>query len=71
MPEIKGEIDIIYNLACPASPPIYQKDPLFTINTSYLGTKNLLVLAQNKSSIFPAWCEIYSIIIYFRLPSEW
>ena len=52
MPEIKGEIDIIYNLACPASPPIYQKDPLFTINTSYLGTKNLLELAQNKSSIF-------------------
>ena len=52
MPEIKGEIDIIYNLACPASPPIYQKDPLFTINTSYLGTKNLLELAKNKSSIF-------------------
>tara|TARA_B100001741_G_C16542603_1_gene595096 strand:+ start:1312 stop:2250 length:939 start_codon:yes stop_codon:yes gene_type:complete len=52
MPKIKGEIDIIYNLACPASPPIYQKDPLFTINTSYLGTKNLLELAKNKSSIF-------------------
>ena len=52
MPEINSKIDVIYNLACPASPPIYQKDPLFTINTSYLGTKNLLELAKNKSSIF-------------------
>lgn len=52
MPKINSNIDIIYNLACPASPPIYQKDPLYTLNTNYIGTKNLLELAKNKSSIF-------------------
>jgi len=52
LPEIKEEVDIIFNLACPASPPIYQKDPIFTLNTNYLGTKNLLDLAKKKSSIF-------------------
>ena len=52
LPEISDEIDVIYNLACPASPPIYQKDPLFTLNTNYIGTKNLLDLAKKNSSIF-------------------
>ena len=52
LPEIQEEVDIIFNLACPASPPIYQKDPIFTLNTNYLGTKNLLDLAKKKSSIF-------------------
>ena len=50
--EIEEKIDIIYNLACPASPPIYQKDPLFTLDTNYLGTKNLLNIAKKHSSIF-------------------
>tara|TARA_B110000003_G_C16631980_1_gene527014 strand:- start:1422 stop:2360 length:939 start_codon:yes stop_codon:yes gene_type:complete len=50
--EIEEKIDIIYNLACPASPPIYQKNPLFTLDTNYMGTKNLLDLAKNNSSIF-------------------
>lgn len=52
LPNIDDDIDVIYNLACPASPPIYQKDPLFTLNTNYKGTKNLLELAKLKSSIF-------------------
>jgi nucleoside-diphosphate-sugar epimerase len=52
MPTINSKIDIIFNLACPASPPIYQKDPLYTLETNYIGTKNLLELAKSKSSIF-------------------
>lgn len=32
-----GSFDIIYNLACPASPPLYQKDPLHTFKTSVWG----------------------------------
>lgn len=36
-----GDVDWIFNLACPASPPHYQRDPLFTLDTNYLGTKNL------------------------------
>lgn len=34
--------DLIYNLACPASPKNYQKDPIKTLNTCYIGTKRLL-----------------------------
>lgn len=39
------EADQIYNLACPASPVQYQKDPIKTINTSVLGAINALELA--------------------------
>jgi nucleoside-diphosphate-sugar epimerase len=43
-----GNIDIMFNMACPASPPHYQRDPIFTLDTNYLGTKNLLELAAAK-----------------------
>src|SRR5690625_2384652 len=36
----------IYNLACAASPPHYQQDPLYTVTTSTLGTLRLLELAE-------------------------
>jgi len=48
--KIRGKIDEIYNLACPASPPIYQKDPLFTLETSVLGIRNMLELAQEHDA---------------------
>jgi len=35
----------IYNLACPASPPAYQKDPIFTWKTCVMGMFNVLELA--------------------------
>jgi UDP-glucuronate decarboxylase len=38
--------DLIYNLACPASPPHYQFDPVKTTKTSVLGAINMLDLAQ-------------------------
>lgn len=34
-------LDYVFNLTCPASPPHYQKDPFFTIDTSISGAKNL------------------------------
>lgn len=40
------EVDEIYNLACPASPPAYQADPIRTMKTSVLGALNVLELAQ-------------------------
>lgn len=46
-----GPVDIIFNLACPASPRAYQRDPLFTLETNYVGTKNLLELARECSAI--------------------
>lgn len=46
------EVEAIINLACPASPPHYQKDPIFTWETSILGVRNLLNLAKNNRAIF-------------------
>ncbi|AFL49925.1 UDP-glucuronic acid decarboxylase family protein [Sinorhizobium fredii] len=39
------EVDEIYNLACPASPPHYQADPIHTTKTCVLGSLNMLELA--------------------------
>ena len=38
--------DQIYNLACPASPVHYQRDPVFTMKTSVFGAIHLLELAK-------------------------
>lgn len=43
---LNAEFDEIYNLACPASPPHYQADPIYTFKTSVLGTLNMLELAK-------------------------
>jgi len=40
------EVDEIYNAACPASPPAYQKSPTYTMKTNVLGTINMLELAK-------------------------
>jgi len=47
---IEGPVDEIYNLACPASPPRYQADPIHTFKTSVLGGINLLELARQKNA---------------------
>ena len=41
-----AEVDEIYNLACPASPPFYQINPIKTMKTSFLGALNMLGLAK-------------------------
>ena len=41
-----GKIDVIYNFACPASPPKYQIDPVHTMMTNVVGTRNMLELAR-------------------------
>jgi UDP-glucuronate decarboxylase len=55
------EVDEIYNMACPASPKSYQKDPIQTMKTSFMGSYNLLGLAKRtKAKIFQAsTSEIY------------
>jgi UDP-glucuronate decarboxylase len=55
------EVDEIYNLACPASPIHYQRDPVQTTKTSILGAINMLGLAKRtKSKIFQAsTSEVY------------
>ena len=55
------EVDDIYNLACPASPIHYQRDPVQTTKTSVHGAINMLGLAKRvKARIFQAsTSEIY------------
>jgi UDP-glucuronate decarboxylase len=45
-----GPLDVIFNMACPASPRAYQRDPLFTLDTNFVGTKNLLELARGTGA---------------------
>ena len=58
---INLEVDQIYNLACPASPPHYQYDPIKTLKTSVYGAINMLGLAKRtKSRILQAsTSEVY------------
>ncbi|MGE5546972.1 MAG: UDP-glucuronic acid decarboxylase family protein [Solirubrobacterales bacterium] len=55
------EVDEIYNLACPASPIHYQRDPVQTTKTSVHGAINALGLAKRvKAKIFQAsTSEVY------------
>ena len=55
------EVDEIYNLACPASPVHYQRDPVQTTKTSVHGAINMLGLAKRlKIKIFQAsTSEVY------------
>lgn len=55
------EVDQIYNLACPASPIHYQKDPVETTKTNVIGVINMLNLAkkQNARILQASTSEIY------------
>jgi UDP-glucuronate decarboxylase len=55
------EVDEIYNLACPASPVFYQKDPIQTTKVNVLGSINMLGMAKRvKAKILQAsTSEIY------------
>ncbi|MBM3502888.1 MAG: SDR family oxidoreductase [Alphaproteobacteria bacterium] len=44
------EVDLIYNLACPASPVHYQYDPVQTTKTSVHGAINMLGLAKRRNA---------------------
>ncbi|PZX45909.1 UDP-glucuronate decarboxylase [Roseinatronobacter thiooxidans] len=47
---LRKQVDEIYNLACPASPPMYQIDPIHTLKTCVLGALNLLDLARDNGA---------------------
>ncbi|MCF7689554.1 MAG: SDR family oxidoreductase [Cephaloticoccus sp.] len=57
----KFEVEQIYNLACPASPPHYQFNPIKTTKTSVMGAINCLGLAKRvKARVFQAsTSEVY------------
>ena len=55
------EVNQIYNLACPASPPHYQYDSVKTMKTSVLGIINMLELAKkyNATILQASTSEVY------------
>ncbi len=56
-----GQFDEIYNLACPASPIHYQRNPVETMKVSFLGMMNTLELAlKTKARVFhTSTSEVY------------
>ena len=59
--KIDFDIDEIYHFACPASPPKYQIDSIYTLKINFIGTMNLLELAKEKKCkiLFSSTSEIY------------
>lgn len=54
-------VDVIFNLASPASPPAYQAEPEMTLRTNVEGTLRLLQLAEDTGShfIYASSSEVY------------
>ncbi|OJI07388.1 NAD-dependent dehydratase [bacterium CG10_46_32] len=59
--KVGDALDQIYHLACPAAPVHYQKNPIKTLSTAFIGTKNLLDLAMRKNAtiLYTSTSEIY------------
>lgn len=57
----RADTDFIFNLACPASPPHYQADPVQTVKTSVMGAINMLDLAKQcgASILQTSTSEVY------------
>ncbi len=56
-----GKVHMIFNMACPASPPHYQKDPVYTWETSLYGISNMLKIAESQGArlLHASTSEIY------------
>lgn len=68
-----GIVDEIYNLACPASPVHYQKNPIETIKTNVIGSINILELALKiKAKVLQAsTSEVYGDSIIHPQPESY
>ena len=71
------EVDEIYHLASPASPPHYMYNPVKTIKTNTVGTVNALGLAKrvNAKILIASTSEVYGdpevmILIYFSIKTK-
>lgn len=64
-----GDFDKIFNLACPASPPKYQKDPVQTFRTSIWGVWN--VLNYGSEVIHASTSEVYGDPIMSPQPESY
>lgn len=50
--QIHGEVDVVMNLASPASPKDYYELPIETLDAGSIGTRNLLELARANDALF-------------------
>ncbi len=59
--DIKGDINEILHLACPASPKDYYNYPIETLQVSSIGTNNILELAKDKNAriLISSTSEVY------------
>jgi len=66
-------VDEIYNLACPASPPFYQRDPISTYKTSIFGALNALELADkwNAKVFQSSTSEVYGDALVHPQPETY
>ena len=67
------EVDEIYNLACPASPIHYQRDPVQTVKTSVHGSINMLGLAKRTGAkiLLASTSEVYGDPIVHPQPESY
>ncbi|QIL79530.1 SDR family oxidoreductase [Diaphorobacter sp. HDW4A] len=67
------KVDEIYNLACPASPVHYQRDPVQTVKTNVLGALNVLELARrcNARVLQASTSEVYGDPIVHPQPESY
>ncbi len=68
------ECEQIYNMACPASPPHYQYDPVKTMKTSVLGILNMLELAKKQGAtiLHASTSEVYgNPLVHPQQESYW
>jgi UDP-glucuronate decarboxylase len=61
LPARMGKVDRVYHLACPASPPQYQRDPIYTARIGFLGTLHALEYAHAHGArlLLASTSEIY------------
>ncbi len=69
----EADVDQIYNLACPASPPHYQHDPIKTMKTSVIGAMNMLGLAKKTGAriLQASTSEVYGNPIVHPQPESY
>lgn len=70
---IELKADRIYHLACPASPPYYQKDPIATSKTLFDGALNMLEVAgaNNARILLTSTSEVYGEPLVHPQPEEY
>ena len=66
-------VDQVYNLACPASPPHYQFDPIMTRQTNFLGAMNVLDLASRTGDrvLQASTSEVYGDPLVHPQPEDY